>query len=151
MGQVLRPQWFTILVGVVVGLGWTAAKVAIPLLVKGAIDNGIITNDSRSLFHWAIAIAIVGVFQGTFTGLRRWWAFKVARWSETTLRDRLFAHLQRLHFAYHDQASTGNLMSRANTDLNQVQAFLVMIPLTMSNAVTVAAVTVILFAVAGVE
>ncbi|MEY2452201.1 MAG: ATP-binding cassette, subfamily bacterial [Acidimicrobiaceae bacterium] len=147
MGQVLRPQWSTILVGVVVGLGWTAAKVSIPLLVKGAIDNGIEANDSSALLHWAIAIAIVGVFQGMFTGLRRWWAFKVARWSETTLRDQLFAHLQRLHFAYHDQASTGNLMSRANTDLNQVQAFLVMIPLTMSNAVTVAAVTVILFTI----
>src|SRR5687768_49404 len=129
MGQVLRPQWPTILVGVLVGLGWTAAKVSIPLLVKGAIDNGIEADDGRVLLHWAIAIAVVGLFQGTFTGLRRWWAFKVARWSETTLRNQLFAHLQRLHFAYHDQASTGNLMSRANTDLNQVQAFLVMIPL----------------------
>ena len=38
-------------------------------------------------------------------------------------------------------------MSRANTDLNQIQAFLVMIPLTMSNAVTVLAVTVILFTI----
>ena len=56
MGQVLRPQWVTILVGVIVGLGWTAAKVAIPLLVKGAIDNGIEANDSRALARWAIAI-----------------------------------------------------------------------------------------------
>src|SRR3979490_2733168 len=101
MGQVLRPQWFTILVGVVVGLGWTAAKVSIPLLVKGAIDNGIEADNSPRLYPRAAGVAIVGLFQGTFTGLRRWWAFKVARWSETTLRDRLFAHLQRLHFAYH--------------------------------------------------
>src|SRR3546814_4240015 len=35
-------------------------------------------------------------------------------------------------------------MSRANTDLQQIQAFIVMIPLTISNAVTVVAVTVIL-------
>jgi len=147
MGRVIRPQWVTVGVGVVVGLGWTAAKVAIPLLVRGAIDHGIEPNDSGALFDWALAIAIVGLFQGTFTGLRRWWAFKVARRSEMTLRDQLFAHLQRLHFAYHDQASTGNLMSRANTDLNQIQAFLVMIPLTMSNAVTVLAVTVILFTI----
>jgi len=34
-------------------------------------------------------------------------------------------------------------MSRANTDLQQIQAFLVMIPLTISNAVTVVAVTVV--------
>src|SRR6476469_281234 len=144
MADVLRPQWFPVLVGVVVGLVWTAAKVSIPLLVRAAIDNGIVTDDAHALRMWAIIIAIVGIVQAAFTGLRRWWAFRVARWSETTLRDRLFAHLQRLHFAYHDQAQTGNLMSRANTDLNQVQSFLVMIPLTMSNAVTVAAVTVIL-------
>jgi ATP-binding cassette subfamily B protein len=147
MADVLRPQWFPVLVGVLVGLMWTAAKVSIPLLVRGAIDHGIVTNDNDALRRWAIVIAIVGVIQGTFTGLRRWWAFRVARWSETTLRDRLFAHLQRLHFAYHDQAQTGNLMSRANTDLNQVQQFLVMIPLTLSNAVTVAAVTVILLTI----
>jgi ATP-binding cassette subfamily B protein len=147
MADVLRPQWFPVLVGVVVGLVWTAAKVSIPLLVKSAIDHGIVNDDAHALRQWAILIGIVGVIQGTFTGLRRWWAFRVARWSETTLRDRLFAHLQRLHFAYHDQAQTGNLMSRANTDLNQIQQFLVMIPLTLSNAVTVLAVTVILLTI----
>src|SRR3954452_24600744 len=147
MYDVLRPQWVAVLIGVIGGLGWTAAKVPVPLLVKGAIDNGIVPHDDAALKRWAIAIAIVGVFQGAFTGMRRWWAFKVARQSETVLRDRLFAHLQRLHFAYHDQAQTGNLMSRSNTDLNQIQAFLVMIPLTMSNAVTVLLVTVILLTI----
>src|SRR6476646_9535277 len=147
MGRVIRPQWVTVLVGVLVGLGWTVAKVAIPLLVRGAIDHGIEPNDAKALYMWALAIAVVGIVQGTFTGLRRWWAFKVARRSEQTLRDQLFAHLQRLHFSYHDQASTGNLMSRANTDLNQIQAVLVMIPLTMSNAVTVLLVTVILLTI----
>ena len=147
MGRVIRPQWVTVLVGVLVGLGWTVAKVAIPLLVRGAIDHGIEPNDAKALYMWALAIAVVGIFQGTFTGLRRWWAFKVARRSEQTLRDQLFGHLQRLHFSYHDQASTGNLMSRANTDLNQIQAFLVMIPLTMSNAVTVLLVTGILLTI----
>ena len=58
------------------------------------------------------------------------------------LRERLFAHFQRLHFAFHDRAQTGQLMSRANTDLQQIQAFVVMIPLTISNGVTVLAVTV---------
>ncbi|HEY2812753.1 MAG TPA: ABC transporter ATP-binding protein [Acidimicrobiales bacterium] len=147
MADVLRPQWGPVLIGVIVGLVWTAAKVSIPLLVKSAIDHGIVTDDSAALRRWAIIIGAVGIVQGAFTGLRRWWAFRVARWSETTLRDRLFAHLQRLHFAYHDRAQTGNLMSRANTDLNQVQQFLVMIPLTLSNAVTVLAVTVILLTI----
>ena len=59
----------------------------------------------------------------------------------------IFAHLQRLHFAFHDEVQTGQLMSRANTDLQQVQAFVVMIPITISNAATVLAVAVILFSI----
>ena len=78
-------------------------------------------------------IAVAAVVVGTFTGLRRYLAFREARWIETDLRERLFAHFQRLHFAFHDQAQTGQLMSRANTDLQQIQAFVVMIPLTISN------------------
>ena len=147
MYDVIRPQWWWVTVGVVVGLSWTAAKVSVPLLVRAAIDHGIEADDGHALLVWVVIIGTVGIAQGAFTGLRRWFAFKVARWAETDLRDRLFAHLQRLHFAYHDRAQTGNLMSRANTDLNQVQAFLVMIPLTLSNAVTVLAVTVILLTI----
>src|SRR3954462_13659262 len=147
MYDVIRPQWWWVRVGVLVGLAWTAAKVSVPLLVRAAIDHGIEADDGQALLMWVGIIALVGIAQGAFTGMRRWFAFKVARWSETALRDRLFAHLQRLHFSYHDRAQTGNLMSRANTDLNQVQQFLVMIPLTLSNAVTVLAVTVILLTI----
>jgi ATP-binding cassette subfamily B protein len=147
MARVLRPRKSAVIFGVLTGLVWTAAKVTVPLLVRAAIDHGITTDDSSALRLWVIVIVAVGLVQGLFTGLRRYSAFLISRAAEMDLRDRLFAHLQRLHFAYHDQAQTGNLMSRANTDLQQVQAFLVMIPLTVSNAVTVGAVTVILLTI----
>ncbi len=131
--------------GVLVGLGWTAGKVSVGVLVQRAVDRGIEADDMPALRRWALVIAGVAVVVGTFTGLRRYLAFREARWIETDLRERLFAHFQRLHFAFHDRAQTGQLMSRANTDLQQIQAFVVMIPLTISNGVTVLAVTVILF------
>jgi ATP-binding cassette subfamily B protein len=114
------------------------------LLVRGAVDHGIEGDDMGSLRAWTIAIAIAAVVVGVFTGIRRYLAFREARWIEADLREQLFAHLQRLHFAFHDRAQTGDLMSRANTDLQQIQFFVVMIPLTISNGVTVLAVTVIL-------
>ena len=100
-----------------------------------------------ALRRWSIVLGVVALFSATFTGLRRYLAFREARWVEASLRDRLFAHLQRLHFAFHDKTQTGQLMSRANTDLQQIQAFVVMIPLTISNAVTVLSVTVILLVI----
>jgi ATP-binding cassette subfamily B protein len=133
-----------LVLGVATGLAWTAAKVSTGLIVKTAVDQGIQSDDTGALLRWSITLGVVALFSATFTGLRRYLAFREARWIEADLRDRLFAHLQRLHFAFHDQSQTGQLMSRANTDLQQVQAFVVMIPLTISNAVTVLAVTVIL-------
>ena len=102
------------------------------ILVRNAVDQGIIADDTGALRRWSLILGAVAVASATFTGLRRYIAFREARWVEAHLRDRLFAHLQRLHFAFHDQAQTGQLMSRANTDLQQVQAFVVMIPLTIS-------------------
>ena len=112
--------------------------------MKQAVDLGIEADDMGALRHWALLIAVAAVVVGVFTGLRRYIAFREARWVEADLRESLFAHLQRLHFAFHDRAQTGQLMSRANTDLQQVQSFVVMIPLTISNGVTVVAVTAIL-------
>ncbi|CAN5688528.1 N/A [soil metagenome] len=129
----------------VVGVVWTAAKVSVPFLVRLAIDRGIEGGDRRALVQWALLIAAAGLVSGLFTGLRRYQAFREARWAEARLRDRLFAHVQRLHFAFHDRTQTGQLMSRANTDLQQFQNFVVLIPLTISNAFAVVAVTIILF------
>ncbi|MBI2710975.1 MAG: ABC transporter ATP-binding protein [Actinobacteria bacterium] len=123
---------------------WTAGKVAVPKLVQRGVDAGIVAGDKPAILRWALLIAGAGLISAVFTGMRRYWAFKEARWTEMVLRDRLFAHIQRLHFAYHDEAQTGQLMSRANTDLQQIQGFVVLIPLSISNAVTVLAVTVLL-------
>jgi ATP-binding cassette subfamily B protein len=130
---------------VLVGLGWTVGKVSVGLLVQRAVDLGIEADDMPALRRWSLAIALAALVVGSFTGLRRYLAFREARWIEADLRERLFAHIQRLHFAFHDRAQTGQLMSRANTDLQQIQALVVMVPLTISNGVTVLAVTVILF------
>jgi ATP-binding cassette subfamily B protein len=143
----LRAQWRGVLFGVSVGLAWTAAKVSVPALVQNAIDDGMTTGDRAALLRWTAAIALAALTAATFTGLRRFWAFKESRLVEARLRDQLYAQIQRLHFAYHDRVQTGELMSRANTDLQQIQAYVVMIPLTISNFVTVIAVTVILFTI----
>ena len=147
LGQSLRAQWRGIALGVLVGLVWTAAKVAVPKLVQLGIGEGIERQVPGALGRWSLIILAAGVLAGIFTGARRYFAFKVSRSVEATLRHRLFAHLQRLHFAFHDKAQTGQLMSRASTDLQQIQGFVVMIPVTFSNLITVIASTVIMLSI----
>jgi ATP-binding cassette subfamily B protein len=147
LGRSLKEEWRGIAFGVAVGLIWTAAKVAVPKLVQLGIGEGIEREVPGALAKWSLIILLAGVLAAIFTGARRYFAFRVSRSVETTLRHRLFAHLQRLHFAFHDRAQTGQLMSRANTDLQQIQFFVVMIPVTFSNLITVIASTVIMVSI----
>ena len=143
----LRGERRAVLLGAVFGLVWTIAKVSVPLIATRAIDRGIIADDDGALWSYALALVAVGVVQGVCTGLRRYTAIGAAARIETDLRERLFAHLQRLHFAFHDHAQTGQLMARANTDLQQIQFFLVFIPLAVANTLTVVGVAIVLLAI----
>ncbi len=117
VGSASRVHWGWIVIALTAALAWTATKVTIPLLTAAAIDQGIIRDDTQALVTYAGLMIVVGVFQMVVSGLRRYGAFWLAYRTETDLRPQLFAHLQRLHFAFHDEAQTGELMARANTDL----------------------------------
>lgn len=139
----LRAQRRNLIIGTAIGLAWSVGKVAAPVLVRYGIDRGI--GDDDLLWMWAGLIGLVGVIAGLFTALRRFYAFREARWTETRLREQLFGHIMSLHIGYHDRAQTGQLMSRSSSDLNSIQMFVVMIPITLSNIAMITAVVVILF------
>ncbi len=123
---------------------WTAARISVPLLVQQAIDTGIERRRLGEVLAWAGAIAAVGVVQGLAGGQRRYLAMSIAYRVETDLRHRLFAHLQRLHLAFHDRSQTGQLMSRSASDLQQVSDLLANGPISVASVVTVISVGVIL-------
>jgi len=140
----LAAQRRGIALGGLVGLLWSGTKIAVPLLVGAAINQAV--DGSGSLLAWSLAIVVIGLVAGTLSASRRYLAFREARLTERWLRERLFAHLQALHIGFHDRAQTGQLMSRASNDLQQVQAFVVMIPLTLSNLALVIGVALVLLA-----
>ncbi|MET0420418.1 MAG: ABC transporter ATP-binding protein [Acidimicrobiia bacterium] len=133
LAAIMRPYWALGLGAISAALIWTVTKLAVPLLVAAAVNQGIIPGDGDEILKYSLLILGVGIFQGVGMGLRRYTAFKLAWRAETDLRDRLFAHLQRLHFAFHDEAQTGQLMARANTDVYQVNQMLVLVPISLSS------------------
>ena len=139
----LKVQRRNLLLGALVGILWASFKVAVPQMTKIAINDGIEKNGP--LLRWALIIGGLGVLTGVLSGMRRYVAFRESRWAEMLFRERLFSHILRLHIGYHDKAQTGQLMSRASSDLMQIQGFIVMIPITLSNVIQIIAVTAILF------
>ena len=83
-------------IGVMVGLCWTVAKVAVPRLVGYGVDvikderavqeAGVQAGSTGSVVNWAIVIGVAGLVAALFTGLRRYWAFRESRRSENLLR-----------------------------------------------------------------
>jgi ATP-binding cassette subfamily B protein len=138
----LREQRAGLIAGILVGLLWSAGKVSVPKLTSLAVDRAVLGNGS--LLFWSLLLAAVAVIAGIFTAWRRWFAFRESRLTETKLREQLFAHILRLHVAFHDHTQTGQLMSRASSDLQQIQGFVVMIPITASNLMMIATIVVVL-------
>ena len=139
----LKAQRRNLLIGGFVGILWASFKVMVPQMTKYAINDGI--EKEGPLLRWAVIIGLLGVLTGVLSGMRRYVAFRESRWAETLFRERLFRHVIGLHVGYHDTAQTGQLMSRASSDLMQIQGFIVMIPITLSNVLQIFAVTAILF------
>ena len=127
----MTDQRLGLALGVASGLLWSAGKVSVPLLVKQAIDLGIASGSPGAAARWGIAIAGAGAVAATFTGLRRYLAFLQGRRTERELRERVFGHILRLPFAFHDRTQTGELMSRSNADLQQIQNLITLVPLTL--------------------
>ena len=140
----LRTQRRWVVGGVAAGVGWTAAKITVPLLAAAAIDQGILPGDTEAIIMYSLLIVAVGALQAIGTGGRRYAAFRISYRVESDLRERLFAHLQRLHFAFHDRAQTGQLMARANTDIQQINTLVVLLPLFTASLLIVVVVVVIM-------
>ena len=91
--------------------------VAIPLIVKTVIDGPLADGDRAGVVRWAAVAAGLALVEMFLAFSRRYLLALVSTDLETELRDDLYAHLQRLDVGFHDRWQSGQLLSRAMTDL----------------------------------
>jgi len=121
-----------------------ATVVAIPTIVGMVVDvaaNGEDRSELVPLFVWLL---VAGVVQAFGTSARRYFGFMLSYRAEADVRNRIFTHIQRLAFSFHDVTSTGELMARASSDLSQLRMILAMLPITIANIAMFLAVTLAL-------
>ena len=131
---------------------WMLMLVAVPYLVGRVIDEAIDTGEADRLVPLVLTLLGSGVLLGIGIGVRRYFGFRVSYRAEADLRNRMFEHIQRLTFSFHDVTSTGELMARASSDLSQVRLIFAMTPITIANLgmfLTVVTVLVLLDPVLG--
>jgi ATP-binding cassette subfamily B protein len=100
------------------------ASIVIPLVTRSVVDGPIKDGDRGGLIPLGLLALALGVLEAGLVFIRRWVQSYAALGMEKAIRDDLYAHLQRLPVAFHDKWQTGQLLSRATTDLSTIRRFL---------------------------
>ena len=131
-------------VSILGALIWMAAVVAIPYVVGTVVDTAVDGESTSELWPLFGVLVVVGAVQAIGIALRRYFGFKLSYRAEADVRNRIFTHIQRMEFSFHDMTSTGELMARASSDLSQLRLILSMLPITLANLGMFMAVTSVL-------
>jgi ATP-binding cassette subfamily B protein len=100
------------------------AGLLIPLVLKQIVDGPVSHHDSSGLWWPAALLLVLGTAEALFFGLRRWLLARPLSGVERTMRADLYARLQRLPVTFHDRWASGQLLSRATSDMFTIRLFL---------------------------
>lgn len=119
----LKPYWQRTVLAYVCLLVTTTMSLLVPWIIKEVLDRGLATGDVQFMAVAGAGIVAIALFKSAFSFgqqyLNEWLSQRVAY----DLRNQLYDHIQRLSFAFHDTAQTGQLMTRATSDVDAVRLF----------------------------
>jgi ATP-binding cassette, subfamily B, bacterial len=129
--EYLRPYYGQLAWMLIAALLGEGAQIVIPLLAKAAIDGPIAAASKVSghphghglLIPIGLAAIGLGLTEVLFNIVRRWVQATAVASLEQSMRDNLYAHLQRLEPGFHDAWQSGQLLSRGTTDLSAIRRF----------------------------
>ena len=112
---------------------WVFLVIVQPYLIKRIIDDGIVSGNQSILIILISFMVIAGYVRAISIGTRRYYGMHVSYNVEAGIRNRIFTHMQKLAFNYHDRVPTGELMARASSDASQVRLAFAIAPLATAN------------------
>jgi ATP-binding cassette subfamily B protein len=108
-------------------------QVQIPKLLQDAIDNSLLARRQGHvpvpLHVYVIWVVVLGLVGGIVGYISRTTLFRVAYNIEFDLRNIIYEHLTRMSFPFYDRVQSGQLISRANSDIRSVQMYLTFAPM----------------------
>jgi len=121
-----------LLLGLTCALLAMLAQVIAPRVLMAAIDDAL-TERSSSLTPFVIALGVLALLRGLLTFAYRTTLYQAAFALEYDLRSAMYEHFTKLSFSFYDKVQSGQLISRANSDIRSVQMFLTFTPIVAIN------------------
>ncbi len=124
IGVFVRPYRREFIISVVAVLIFTLTQLAIPMIIRHAIDKGVMTGSMPVLRAALIAFAIVIAVNFGASMVQETVVGKAAENVLFDIRRAMFAHLQKVSLSFMDKTEVGRLMSRLQGDVGSMQEFL---------------------------
>ncbi len=123
LSPIVFNQRLTIAAALLSALVMLVMQVAIPRVTMQAVDNALVKHSAPiSHYVWLLVALAGGRF--VFGYVYRFGLQRVSLAIEYDLRNLIYTHLTRLSFSFFDRVQTGQLISRANSDIRAIQMFL---------------------------
>jgi subfamily B ATP-binding cassette protein MsbA len=139
--QLLKPHTFSLGLGFLAVLGEAAANLLQPWPLKLVLDDVFRAHAGKAnLPHFiysflgadkfatvkfaCFAVIAIALLDAVSTYAEKYLTTSVGQWVTYDLRRALYAHMQRLSLAFHDQKRTGDLISRVTADVDDIQSFI---------------------------
>lgn len=120
----VRPIRGRLTTSAVVGVVASSMGLLIPLVLKWLVDGPVTDQDPSGVWLGGGLVLLLGLLEAILFGLRRWLVARPLAGVEASMRADLYRRLQRLPVAFHDRWASGQLLSRATTDLQILRMFL---------------------------
>ena len=112
---------------------WCFLIVIQPYIIKRIIDDAIVLENRQMLIILISFMLLAGYLRASTIGIRRYFSMHVSYNVEAGIRNRIFTHMQKLAYNFHDKVPTGELMARASSDASQVRLAFAIAPLATAN------------------
>ncbi|HEV7875476.1 MAG TPA: ABC transporter ATP-binding protein [Nocardioides sp.] len=119
----LRPHIGALAIMLGTSLGGVGLSIAIPLVTKALIDGPITDRELGPVLPLGLLALGLGILEAALVFWRRWVQSNAVLGLETALRHDLYARLQQLPMSFHSKWQSGQLLSRATTDLSAIRRF----------------------------
>jgi len=119
----LRPYRYRLAFFLLAAILSTGTEIVIPLIAKVVIDSAVTNHERGLLLPLGLLAVGLGAAGAALSLIRRWGVGNAVAGMEQRIWDDMYAHLQRLDPAFHDEWQSGQLLSRATTDLSSIRRF----------------------------
>ena len=120
----LKPYWKQVLIAYVSMLVATGLNLVVPQIIKNAIDNGLAEGSATALFVAGGLILVIAFVRGAVGAGQLYYGEWLTHRVAYDLRNHFYNSVQYLPFSFHDRAQTGDLMSRATSDISETERFI---------------------------